>query len=334
MILVTGGTGLVGAHVLYHLALKEVKIRALYRTQAKIAKTKHVFSYYTDNVDTLFDNIEWVKGDILNIPELSNAFKGITKVYHCAAKVSFDPNDYQSLRKTNIEGTANIVNLCLSNNIEKLCYVSSTATLGPSESNTINESNHWNPEAENSVYAITKHGAEMEVWRATQEGLDAVIVNPGIILGGGFWQEGSGALFGLVKNGLKFYTKGVAGFVDVNDVAKAMLQLLESPITNQRYLLVAENWSFERFFNETAQHLNAQAPKKEARRWQLQVVWRLDWLKNFLTKSPRKLTKQTAESLLSVREFNSDKIRSDLSFTFKPIEDSIAEVSQYFLNDQ
>ena len=177
MILVTGGTGLVGAHLLYRLVSDNKKVKAIYRNERKIANTKRVFSSYTEDYNTLFNAIEWIQADLLDVPALSEAFIGVTKVYHSAAFVSFEPDKYQLLRKTNIEGTANIVNLCISNNIEKLCYVSSIATLS-STINTefISEETEWNPEDDNSVYAITKYGAEMEVWRGTQEGLDAVMV--------------------------------------------------------------------------------------------------------------------------------------------------------------
>jgi nucleoside-diphosphate-sugar epimerase len=335
MILVTGGTGLVGAHLLYQLTLKESKIKAIYRTKGKIGKTKHVFSYYTDDVEPLFNKIEWIEADILNIPKLTDAFKDVTKVYHSAALVSFDPNDYYKLRKTNIEGTANIVNLCLANNIEKLCYVSSIATLSKPEDNSlITEENYWNPETNNSVYGITKYGAEMEVWRATQEGLKAVIVNPGIILGAGFWNEGSGSLFKLVKNRLKYYTNGIAGYINVKDISKCMIQLMESNINNQRYVLVADNLSFKDFFSELAKNLKANAPKTEAKNWMLQILWRLDWLKHLVTKKPRKITKQNVDSLLSKRLFSSEKIKTDLGFEFKTIQETLQEVSQLFLNDQ
>ena len=334
MILVTGGTGLVGAHLLYKLSLTENKIRATYRNQSKIDKTKHVFSYFSDDIDSLFNKIEWIEADILDIPKLTDAFIGITKVYHCAALVSFDPNDYYKLRKTNIEGTANVVNLCLANNVEKLCYVSSIATLGKNEDNTaITEDTFWNPEDDNSVYAITKYGAEIEVWRATQEGLNAVIVNPGIILGGGFWKMGSGSLFRKVYKGMKYYTTGSLGYVDVNDVVRGMMQLMDSKIVNQRYLMVSENWSFKDFAYKVAENLNVNPPKKEAKPWLLQIAWRLDWLKYFFKRKYRKLTKQMASRVLSNPIYKSDKIKNDLQFKFKPVEKSIIETCDLFLKD-
>ena len=190
MILVTGSTGLVGAHLLYKLISNNEKVRAIYRNEGKLNNVKKVFSTYIDDYKNLFENIDWVKADILDIPSLSKAFKGIDYVYHCAAFVSFEPDKYHLLRRTNIEGTANIVNLCISNSIKKLCYVSSIATIGNElNNNPITEDSVWNPEEEHSVYAITKYGAEMEVWRGTQEGVDAIIVNPGVILGVGKTQN-------------------------------------------------------------------------------------------------------------------------------------------------
>lgn len=334
MILVTGGTGLVGAHLLYKLSLTENKIRATYRDQSKIEKTKHVFTYFTDNIEHLFNKIEWIEADILDIPKLADAFVNVTKVYHCAALVSFDPNDYYKLRRTNIEGTANVVNLCLANNIEKLCYVSSIATLGKTEDESaITENTFWNPEDDNNVYAITKYGAEIEVWRATQEGLNAVIVNPGIILGGGFWKMGSGSLFKKVYKGMKYYTKGLLGYVDVHDVVDGMINLMESNIKNERYVMVAENWSFKDFVDNVAENLNVSPPKKEAKSWLLQIAWRLDWLNYFFKRKYRKLTKQMAKRVLTNSHYNSDKIKNDIQFEFKPIEKSIFEVCALFLKD-
>ena len=334
MILVTGGTGLVGAHLLYKLSLTEPKIRAIYRSEKKIDKARHVFSYFTKDVDTLFNKIEWVEGDILNVPKLEEAFQGITKVYHSAALVSFDPNDYYKLRKTNIEGTANIVNLCLANQIEKLCYVSSVAVLGKEGNDIITERTDWNPNADNSVYSITKYGAEMEVWRGTQEGLNAVIVNPGIILGGGFWKLGSGALFRKIYQGMKYYTTGLLGYVDVNDVADGMILLMNSDISNERFIMVADNWSFKDFSVMVADKLNVIPPKKEAKLWQLQVAWRLDWLNYFFKRKYRKFTKQMASSVQNNCVFNSDKLKNELKFNFTPVEKSITETCELFLKDQ
>lgn len=331
MILVTGGTGLVGAHLLYRLVSENKKVRAIYRTERKLENTKSVFSSYSNDYNTLFNTIEWVKSDILDIPSLSDAFIGITKVYHCAAFVSFEPDKYQLLRKTNIEGTANIVNLCISNSIKKLCYVSSIATLGNTLNNeSITEDTNWNPEDDNSVYAITKYGAEMEVWRGTQEGIDAVVVNPGVILGAGIWHYGTGSLFKKAKNGLKYYTSGTVGLVSVDDVVTIMINLMDSNIINQRFILVAENWTYKNFLQALAKAVKTNPPNKLASRKLLNIGWKLDWLKHKLTGKRRQLTKHIAKSLATKTHYSSDKIKTALNYKFKAVDDTISAIGKHY----
>ena len=235
MILVTGGTGLVGSHLLYHLALENEEIRAVYRTKSSLEKVKKVFSFYTDDA-SLFTKIKWCKADITEVPAMINAFKGVDYVFHCAAFISFNPKDYKEMRKVNIHGTAIIANLAIDAKVKKLCYVSSIAAVGDNlKGDIINEDCEWNKEVDNSGYSITKFGGEMEIWRASQEDVDVVIVNPGVILGAGFWDSGSGKLFDQVYKGFNYYTEGVTGFVSVQDVVKSMILLMKSNIKNERF---------------------------------------------------------------------------------------------------
>ncbi len=332
MILVTGSTGLVGAHLLYKLASNNKKVRAIYRSERKLKNVKNVFSCYTDNYKSVFDSIEWCQADILDIPLLSQAFKDVTYVYHCAAFVSFEPDKYQLLRRTNIEGTANIVNLCLSNNIKKLCYVSSIATIGSTLNNEpLTENTNWSPEDDNSVYAITKYGAEMEVWRATQEGLNAVVVNPGVILGAGIWSYGSGHLFKKAHNKLKHYTSGTIALVDVEDVVSIMIKLTKSDIINQRYILVSENWTYKKFLQTMAVAVKVKPPQKLAKPWLLQLVWKLDWLTHKLTGKRRQLTKHLAISLSSETFYENKKIKTAIDYDFKPVDESISTIGNLYL---
>lgn len=327
MILVTGSTGLVGAHLLYKLISNNEKVRAIYRNESKLHHVKNVFSTYTDDYNNLFNSIDWVKADILDIPSLSEAFKEIDYVYHCAAFVSFEPDKYHLLRRTNIEGTANIVNFCISNSIKKLCYVSSIATLGNElNNNPITEDSVWNPEEDHSVYAITKYGAEMEVWRGTQEGVDTVIVNPGVILGAGIWRYGSGNLFKKAHKGLKYYTAGTIGLVAIEDVISIMISLLKSDLVNERYILVAENWTYKQFLQTLAKSINSKEPKKMASNNLLQFTWRLDWLKHKISGKRRQLTKHIAYSLSSETNYNSNKIKTALNYSFKDVKKSITEI--------
>jgi dihydroflavonol-4-reductase len=332
MILLTGGTGIVGSHLLYKLTSSNEKVRAIYRSEQKLQNVRNVFSCYTEDYKKLFDAIEWVKADILDIPSLAEAFKGITYVYHCAALVSFEPNKHLSLRKVNIEGTANVVNFCISNNIKKLCYVSSIATLGKTLNNQpITEKTLWNPDTDHNPYAITKYGAEMEVWRATQEGLDAVIVNPGVIIGAGIWNEGSGSLFKKAYDGFKYYPSGSIALVPVEDVVSIMVRLLKSDIKNERFVLVGEQWSYKNFLQALAKSVNQTPPKTLAPAWLLGILWRLDWLKYSFTGKPRKLTKQLSASLSSETHYSNEKIKSVLDFEFQPIDKTIARVGNLYL---
>lgn len=330
MVLVTGGTGLVGSHLLFELSKSQLKIRALYRTKETIENVKTVFSFYTDQVDDYFNRIEWLEADLEDLPKLETAFQGVTHVYHCAALISFDPNDYYKLRKTNVTGTANIVNLSVINAIEKLCYVSSIATLG-FDPEKITEETTWNPEDSQSVYAMTKHEAEMEVWRGVQEGVPSVIVNPGVILGPGFFESGSGLLFKRIHKGLKHYTSGVSGYVDVKDVVKGMIYLMNSDYKNERYIMVAENISFLELTTLISKAFKRNPPKKAVSSLKLSMAWRLDWLTHQLTGKKRKLTKNLSKTLTKKSYYSSEKLlEADVSFKFEPISAVVSEVCQIF----
>lgn len=336
MILVTGGTGLVGSHLLFKLVSNSVSVRAIYRNLKKLESVKKVFGYYSNDVDHLFNKIEWIEANINDVPSLEHAFKNVSHVYHCAALVSFDPNKYHELRRTNIKGTANIVNLSISNNIKKICYVSSVAAIGKAanENHLISEQSEWNPEGDNSLYAITKYGAEIEIWRGTQEGVNAVIVNPGIILGPGFWNDqGSGGLFNKITKGFKFYPKGSYGYVDVWDVSDCMIGLMNSPINNERYILISENLSFKTFQMNVAKALGAKPSTKEASVLLLNIAWRMDWLNHKLFGKRRMLSKQMAKSITRTSIFDNTKLKTDLNYSFNPVEESISTISEYYRND-
>lgn len=334
MILVTGGTGLVGSHLLYQLVLQNETVVAIHRKKSDLDRVKNVFSYFSDQADTLFKRITWVEADITDIIALSKAFIGITQVYHSAALISFVASDYKKMRSINIEGTANIVNLCISNAIRKLCFVSSVAAVGkPLTGKLINETNIWNVEDSNYGYAITKYGAEMEVWRASQEGVPVVIVNPGVILGAGFWHSGSGELFSKIYNGFPFYTEGVTGFVSVTDVVKAMLNLMKSNIENERYLLVSENASFKAVFFTIADGFRKKRPAIKVTKFMSALVWRLNWLSSLITRKKPLITKQSAKSSHNSYSFSNTKIKEVVGFEFEPLTETIQNVCKHYLKD-
>ncbi|MFE3867312.1 NAD-dependent epimerase/dehydratase family protein [Flavobacterium sp. LS2P90] len=331
MILVTGGTGLVGAHLLFHLmesrSIGAENVRAIYRTAKSIEKTKNLFSLYKK--PELFDFIEWIQADITDIPALEKAFIGIDYVYHCAALISFDPKDENLIRKTNIEGTANIVNFCIANSIQKLCFVSSIAALGdlaPHENFTTEET-EWNPEKPHSDYAISKYGAEMEIWRGQQEGLKVIILNPGVILGPGFQNQGSGVLFTKVKKGLSFYTLGKSGFVAVTDVVRIATQLMKSEIHNERFTLIAENIVFQNLLNTIADSLAVKRPNIHAKPLFVEICWRIDWIVSVVFQQERKLTKATAKASYSKNKYSNEKIKSTLNTHFSDIHQYIKAIA-------
>ncbi|MEY4433519.1 MAG: hypothetical protein RLZZ44_1653 [Bacteroidota bacterium] len=327
MILVTGGTGLVGAHLLIHLLENGKSVRAVYRSIASKEKTKHLFSYY--HRSDLFEKIEWIEADILDIPSLEKAFENIEFVYHCAALISFDPKDEEAIRKTNIEGTANIVNFCLAFGIKKLLFVSSIAALGDSNSveKIISETTEWNPEKPHSDYAISKYGAEMEVWRGQQEGLDVLIVNPGIILGPGFPNQGSGVLFTAVAKGLSFYTKGTTGFIAVTDVVETSLKLMDSAIKNERFTLIENNYSFQEILNCIADSLQVKKPQWHAAPIVMKVFWRIDWFLNTFLFQKRKLSRASAKASYSESKYDNSKISKFLDLKYRSVKDYIHTIS-------
>ena len=327
MILVTGGTGLVGSHLLYHLLLKNDSVKAIHQHTSDLLAVKNVFGYYTSDVDALFNRITWVEAGLNDIPELEIVFKDITHVYHCAAFVSFDPKDYKKMRKTNIEGTTNIVDLCIVNAIEKLCFVSSVATLEKDiKKDFIDESENWDNTKDKSGYAITKYGAEKEVWRASQEGVDMVIVNPGVILGSGFWNKGSSALFSKVKNRFPFYTEGITGFVDVIDVVQIMQKLMLSEVKNERFVLVADNISYKDLFFQIADALHVKRPAIKVSKTLSEIIWRFDKVKSTIFRSSPVITKYSSRSSLSKKIYSSQKIINIMDIEFNKIDKTIQRV--------
>jgi len=336
MILVTGGTGLVGSHLLYELTIKNEKLRAIIRPTSDISRVRKVFGYYTNKTeaDILFNRIEWVTADINDIPSLQIAFENITKVYHCAALVSFDPSDEKKLRKINIEGTANIVNLCIANSISKLCYVSSIAAIGTNQNNSkIDETSKWNPEKNHNDYAISKYGAEIEVWRGTQEGVNAVIINPGVIIGPGFWNSGSGKIFSKTDKGLSYHFPKITGFVGVKDVVRSMTALMNSPVKNEQFVIVSENLSFEHVFKETAKYMDKPAPSKQLKKWMIALGW-IFQKAGSLFGGKRQITKNAINDLYEKTYFSNHKLKEKLSFEFAPIGDVLNETSQIYKGEE
>jgi nucleoside-diphosphate-sugar epimerase len=340
MILVTGATGFLGSHLLINLLdqNKSESIRGLFRSQNSINKTKQFFEFHGKSHD--YQRIDWVLADILDIPALTIAFKNIEYVYHCAALISFDPSDEEKLRKINIEGTANIVNLSLDFNVKKLLYVSSIAALGDllAHENIVTETTEWNPEIPHSDYAISKFGGEIEVWRAQQEGLDVLVINPGVILGAAInnedWNRGSATIFATIAKSNRFYTNGTTGFIEVSDVLSIMIQLMQSDIKNEKFILVAENITYRKFADLICEGIKQKPSSIYARKWITQIAWRVDWIAANVFKRNRILSKSLAQSLHSDDVYDNSKIKKTLNFEFKSIESCVVEIGDAYLRQQ
>ncbi|GMV78074.1 MAG: NAD-dependent epimerase [Chitinophagaceae bacterium] len=314
MILVTGATGLVGSELLKQLSAQNKRVRALYCTTLPTQNSSK--------------NIEWFQADILDVITLEEAMKDVTQVFHCAAVVSFNPTKKKQLHQTNIEGTTNVVNTCLQEGVEKLVFVSSVAALGRiREDKPIDETMNWTEETSNSEYGKSKYLAEMEVWRGIGEGLPAVIVNPVIILGTSDWNKGSTEIFKTAYNEFPWYTEGTTGFVDVKDVAKAMIALMNSNITAERFILSSENCMYKDIFTKIAIAFNKKPPHKKVTPFLANVVWRWEAIKGKLTGVAPLLTKETAKTAQTKAIFNNNKLNEYLpNFRYTSLDETIERI--------
>ena len=314
MILVTGGAGLLGNELIEILLKKGEKVRAIYNS--------------TPLVVNAFTNFETVKCDILDVYELEDAMEDVTEVYHCAGLVSFNPKDEKKLYSINVEGTANVVNTALNAGVRKLIHVSSVAALGrirPGE--MIDETMVWTEETSNSKYGHSKYLGEMELWRGVAEGLNALVINPSIILGAGNWNEGSTKIFKSVYDEFPWYTEGTTGFVDVKDVAAAMILLMESDLTAEKFIVSAENMSYRSIFTMMAKAFNKKIPSKKVTPFIAALTWRLENIKSNFTGIAPLLTKETAHTALTKVEYDNRKLLNLLpTFKYTPMLKSVKEI--------
>ena len=338
MIFVTGGTGLVGAHLLFELTKSGKNIRALKRETSHVKQVIKTFSYYTKNPEILFNKIEWVNGDILEYESLEKVLDEVTEIYHCAAIVSFQAKERGKMIANNVEGTANLVDAALAKGVTKICHVSSIAALGRNQDNSpTTEETNWVPSKKISGYSESKFFSETEIWRGIEEGLDAVIVNPSIIFGPANWETGSAKMFKTIYDGLQFYTKGVTGFVDVKDVVKAMILLMEEEnfekCKNQRFVLNAENQSYQEIFYQIADAVGKKRPRFFSSNLLLAVVWRVAGFWAFVSRKPSMITKDAVANSNAINLFDGNKITQLVEFTYLPISESIKNTSRFLLSD-
>ncbi|WP_134087658.1 NAD-dependent epimerase/dehydratase family protein [Olivibacter sp. XZL3] len=317
MILVTGGTGFLGSTLLRHLLADGNKIRAIKRQSSTVPP---------DLLD--HPNLQWWEADISNYFELEDAFTNVTAVYHCAAMISFEPRDKKKIISINRNSTAHIVNLCIQYGA-RLLYVSSVAAIGkPKPSQKMaDETDLWEFDGTQHGYAISKYEAEMEVWRGTVEGLDAVIINPSLIIGHQSGPENTGAIFKLLKSGLRYYAGGSVGLVDVEDVARAAIILMNSKdIQAERFIINNQNMSYQQLFSVCATYLGRPAPNRLATRNMLGIAWRAAKVLSWFTGKQPGLTRDTARAACEKQAYSNAKLKEKVGYAFKPIDQTLKEI--------
>ena len=326
MILVTGATGLVGGHLVWHLLQEHERVCAIRRKDSILIPLRTIFSFYTENPDAFLNRIDWIEADVMNYDLVDSAMQNVTVVYHCAALVSLGSTD-SKLPETNINGTRNIVDSCLKNGIKKLCFVSSIAACGKVENNQfVDENALWIDSPQQSAYARSKYYSEQEVWKGIKKGLKAVIVNPGVILGVSGTNSGSSELFERIEKGLIFYTNGGSGYVDVQDVVKIMIQLTNSEISGERFVLVAENCSNREILTAIARGFKKPKPFICVGKPILLIIGFLSETIGKLFRIKVLIDRGTARSATGTTIFSSEKVVQAVGYNFNPIEKCIEEV--------
>lgn len=331
MILVTGGTGLVGSQILFDLASSGKKVRALRRKESKMNVVDRLFFTNPQYVQ----NIEWFEGDVNDSFSIQDAMDDVDTVYHSAGFISFHPSDRNKMLKVNVEGTANMVNMALKTGVKRFCYVSSVAALGRiSGEKFIDENSWWKTSPKNSNYAISKYGGEREVWRGMEEGLSAFIISPSIIIGPGDWKSGSTQLFSLVWKGLPFYTTGVTGFVDVRDVSKAAIMLMEKGVSDKRFIVNSENVSYRYVVDHIAENFGRSKPWIKLTSAIIEIGWRIESIRSWFTSKKPMITKETGRNGMMEWYYSNEKIKKEIGIEFISIEKSVKDVCDCFLKEQ
>ena len=313
MVFITGANGLVGSFVAREFLEKGHSVRALRRPGSDMGL-----------LEDIAHRIEWIEGDVFDVPLLAQSIHKGDVVVHSAAVVSYAPARQREMFRTNVEGTANLVNVCLQQGVKKFCFVSSVAALGRGKNAVeIDENGHWEESSLNANYAKTKHLAELEVWRAAAEGLPAVAVNPSVVLGPGDWQRSSTQLFGYALAERKFYPAGSVNYVDARDVASAVFLLADSEITGERFILNAGTVPYRDLLVQMARRFGKRPPPWQARPWMAQVAWRMEKLKTLFTGGEPLITRETARLSQTRYVFKNDKIKRQLGFTFRTLDQSL-----------
>lgn len=333
-ILVTGATGLLGAHLLQQLASRGLRVRAICRNGSSRRITDKVFAAYAKDPAADAARVEWVTGDVTDYFSLEKAFEGIEKVFHVAGAVSFLKKDRRKLEAVNVRGTANVVDAALQTGVKKLVYVSSVSALGRADlDDLITEETPWKNSPLNTHYAVTKHAGEREAWRGAEEGLQVLVVNPGLIIGYGDWETGSGKIVKRIADGQSFYTDGSNGWVDVRDTARAMIELDAAGAYGEKFILVGENIPFDRAFASIARHIGSKAPGIKAGPALIRFAVWSEKLKALFTGKEPLVTRETAMTASLKSRYDNSKLGRRIAFAYTPFEETVEEVSRRYRED-
>ena len=330
MDLVTGATGILGSHVLFSLAKRGHRVRAAKRPASDISRVQELFRYYSGNSPRLFDLVEWVDLDVLDYPAIEECISGVTNVYHCAGLVSFDPADRKRLFRVNEQGTRNIVNACLHAGNVNLCHASTIGTISNSDHPVLDESVFWKKSGSESDYALSKYGAEREVWRGIEEGLDAVIVNPGVIIAPVFWEQSSGRIFRKCFSGNPYYTTGSAAYISASDTAEAMISLTEGRHFGNRYILAEGNYDLRFILTRIQENFGRRPPLISVPKSVMYTMASLMRFFGIFTSKPPVLTKSLVNSAYNRQIYSNSKIKEVLGFSFEPVPDVLDKVCGYY----
>ena len=315
-ILVTGATGFIGSYVLRQLEAEGyTKLRALHRPGSP-----------TDLVESVQLNIDWREGDLLDFHSLEEAIQGVDAIIHTAAMVSFHGSDRTDLMEVNVEGTRHLVNLAIHYQLKKFIHISSVAALGRKlEHNIISEDTEWQSSVFNSNYAKSKQLAEMEVWRAFAEGLSVAILNPANVLGAGFWDQGTPRTFRQIAGGFRYYTEGMTGYVDVRDVARLSVRLLQLPIEGRRFIASENDYTYQEVFQLIAKALDAPAPSIRVKSWMIPFARMSDWIKSRIKGRRPFLSREIVRNSRMRWQYLNDRSKEELGFDYTPIQQTIME---------
>jgi len=330
MILVTGGTGLVGSHLLHELVKTDSHIRAIIRTGSHPGSILPLWKYYSADAETLFKKIEWYSTDLMNRAAIAEAINGWEKIFHCAGSVSFSRRRKNEIRETNIIMVRNLIDACLENNTGKFIHVSSVAAIAKPEGNGPADESSGFPVKPGSLYAKSKTLGELEVWRGISEGLNAVIVNPSVILGPAVNKMGSTMLFSSLRKGMSFYPSGSTGFVDVRDVAGIMVRLADSDISGERFVLNSANMAYRELFTKILSGYSRKPPKFRLSKTSASLAALGEWFMTLFTGKEPRITLATARSSASHHAYSAEKVRSTLGVTFRDIDETIRDTADYY----